>query len=461
MFLRNNELEVLEKSYGRDKADLIVIYGRRRLGKTTLVLRFLEGKKGVYLYTPRGKLEDILSLYMEALKKQLGLEFVGEITKFSEFLEILKKVSKKEKIVIVLDEFQRIHEADESAISILQDYWDRELRKTKVKLILVGSVISIVERLALAGDAPLFDRITNRVKLEPLPYYRSRKYWRHLDPEERVIAYGVFGGTPSYIDSFDFNKSIWKNIEELIVRKEGRLNNEPETLLASELKTTTVYMSILDRIAQGERGLPLGKIKVGNYNVIPYINRLEKMDILERLKPLGENKKGAMYAFKDEFFRFWFKFIRRNYWLIEMDRYDLVMEKIMSDINKYLSYTFEKILRELLVLSSGKKLNGVEIPIFEKFGPYWEKNLEIDALGISKQSIVVGEAKWQDKKIGFKDISKVIEKAKFLADKFGKKNYIVIVASKEGFVRNYEEENIVLLDIKTIEKLFDNLTNEK
>lgn len=458
MFLRKLELRILEQCFLRSGADLVVVYGRRRLGKTTLILNFLERHKGVYLYTPRGKIEDVLDTYSKALAEQLSLDFFGAMRGFSEFLDVLYKLAMKKRLVVVIDEFQRLQEADESSISLLQDYWDRKLRFTNIKLVLVGSLIGVVERLALAGDAPLFGRPTLKLKIEPLPYYRARKFWRALSPVERVFAYGVFGGTPAYMDSYDFSVDIWGNVERVIVRKEGKLNGEPEVLLASELRNPIIYMSVLDRISMGERGLPLGKIRVGNFNVLPYINRLEKMDILERLYPLNEPRRGALYVFKDEFFRFWFRYIRRYYWLVEMGRYDLVMENIRSDINNYLSYTYEKILRELIVLLSGKEVMGVRIPRLKKFGPYWEKDLEVDALGIGGQEVVVGEAKWQDRKIGLKEIGRTIQKAERLAEKFKKKKYIVVIASKEGFKKEYQEENLILLSQDKIEQLLDKIS---
>lgn len=458
MFLRSTELNSLERICIRPGADLVLIYGRRRLGKTTMILRLLEDRKGAYLYTPRGSLVDILNSYLDALNSQLSIDILGKVSRFEEFLDLLYRISKKEKIIIAIDEFQRIQEAARSAISILQDYWDRKLRFTQIKLILVGSLVGIIERLAIHGDAPLFGRLTSQIKIEPLPYSRARIFWKKLDIYDRVLAYGVFGGTPAYMDSYDFSIDIWGNIEILIVRKEGKLNNEPENLLASELRNPLVYMSILERISMGERGLPLGKIHVGESNIIPYIRKLEKMDILKRIYPLNEPRRGALYAFKDEFFRFWFRYIRRYYWLIEMERYDIVLENIKSDINNYLGYTYEEILRELLVLLSGRKINGMKIPTFKKFGPFWERDLEVDALGVSQDTIIVGESKWQDKKLGIREISKILEKAELLAQKFGKKRYIVIILSKTGFRRDYSEENIILLDHEKVEELFDRLT---
>ncbi|MHA1676441.1 MAG: ATP-binding protein [Candidatus Njordarchaeales archaeon] len=454
MFFHEDEQQSLEKIYNKDGADLVIIYGRRRLGKTTLVLKALEGKDGAYLYTPRGNIEDIVTYYLSSLRNQIDLQLVGKITEFREFLELLGVIAKNRKVLIILDEFQRIHEADEKAISLLQDYWDRVLKRTQIKLILVGSIVGLIEKLAIKGDAPLFGRKTLELKIRPLPFYRVHRFWNMLDFEEKITAYGIFGGTPAYIDMFNKKLSLWENVLQLIIRKDSPLNNEPDSLLSAEVRSSTTYMAILNKISEGRRGLPLGKIKVGNVNVIPYIRTLEKMDIIERLYSLGEKKKGALYVFKDEFFRFWFRFINKNYWLIEMERYDLVIDEIKKNINEYLSFTSEKILRELLILYSGKVLFGKRIPKFTKFGPFFERDVEVDALGVNKDIIVVGEIKWKNEKLGLKDISKVIEKTEYLAKKLKRKKYLTIIVSKSGFKQHYEEENILLIDLNMLQQAF-------
>ena len=159
-----------------------------------MVLRFLAGKKRVYLYTPRAEIEEILSNYVDSLRQQLGVKIYGKISTFRDFLDVIYDLSKREKIVVIIDEFQRLHEADKSAISVLQDYWDRVLKNTRIKMILVGSLIGMVEKLAVSGDAPLYGRQTARLKISPLPYYRVRKFWSKLNPEEHIIAYGILSG---------------------------------------------------------------------------------------------------------------------------------------------------------------------------------------------------------------------------------------------------------------------------
>ena len=457
MLLRKQELTWLEGKFNSERAELIILYGRRRQGKTTLILEFLRGKKAVYLYTPRGSIDKILETFAQAIKSQLGIKIYGKINTFREFLEVIYDASKNERIVIAIDEFQRVAEADETAVSILQDFWDRKLKNTKIFLILIGSLVGMMEKIALKGDAPLFGRKTGKLKLSPLPYYRARKFWLKLNPEERIAAYGIFGGTPAYMDVYDFSKDFWSNVKEEIISKNGRLNDEPEQILAEELRSPTVYMAILERIAEGKRGLPLSKIKVGSANVVPYLKVLERMDIIERILPLGEKRK-SIYSFKDEFFRFWFKYIWPNYWLIEMGRYDVILEEIKTSLNDYLSYTWEKVLRETISLSLGKKIFGVKIPIVKSIGPYWKNELEVDVLGIGKDIIIVGEAKWENKKLGLKEVGKVINKAELLAEKFGKKNYLVIIASKSGFKQEYEEKNILLWTLEDIERILDSFS---
>ncbi|MHA1730931.1 MAG: ATP-binding protein [Promethearchaeota archaeon] len=454
-FLREVELETLERMFASDGAELAIVYGRRRLGKTTLLVELLHGKRGAYLYTPRGSLPEILSTYTSSLKTQLGLHTMGKLDSFVRFLEVLGAVAKDEKVLVVVDEFQRINEANRPAISHLQDHWDRHLKDTGIKLVLVGSAIGTIQKLALSGDAPLHGRRTMELKVRPLPYHRTREFWGDLTPEERVLAYGVFGGTPAYLDLYEFGTGVWDNVRNLIVEKTSPLNNEPEELLAAEMRKSTTYLSVLEQISRGVRGLPLSKIRSGSKNVMPYIHALETIDLVERVYPVGSTRRGTLYAIRDEFFRFWFKFIRPNYWMVEMGRTDLLMDQIRDGMGTHLSFTFEKILRELMALYSGKSLLGVDLPKFRKFGSYWEGQLEVDGLGVGDDTVVTGEAKWRSKPAGLKEVGASLDAARSVAEKFRKKRAIVLFLSKAGFKREYDEPGLVLLDLESLERAFD------
>ena len=464
LFLRDRELEVLERAFRSGRAQLIVVYGRRRLGKTTLVREFIKGKKGLYLFTPRGSIVNILDNYSREVRSQLG-SWVS-FSSWFDFLDFLDATS-RERFVVVMDEFQWLGESQASSISLIQDLWDRRLAKSRIVLILVGSAVGMIERLALKGDSPLFGRKTTELRLSPLPYFRARVLWEGLSEEKRIEAYGVFGGTPAYMVQYSKTRSLKWNILTNILMRGAPLSSEPEALLSQELRSPGVYMSILERIASGVRGLPLGKLRVAEGNVIPYIRTLEKMDIVERIVPAGLSRYGArntLYTFRDEFFRFWFKYVHPNRWMIELGKEDEIMETIQKTLNQYLSYTFEKILLELVSLWSGRKLLGKRLPILSEVKPYWKGDVELDVCGLGENTLVAGEAKWSEKQISAKEIYNALNRAEEVAETFKKKETLLIIASRKGFTKNaemVEDEKIVTLTLEKMAKAFNRLQTQE
>jgi len=449
MFInREEEISIIRRRINSNNPEMIIIYGRRGIGKTTLLFEALKDSKKVYLFTPRGDLKDILESYSRDIREELG--FIVNLASWQDFLEFLLQAG-KHGIVVIIDEFQRLSEAYPPGISFLQDFWDRKLKKTKIKLILVGSIIGMVEKLALMGDAPLFGRKTSELKIQPLPYIAVRDYWRSYSEEERIAAYGVFGGTPNYFVSANPNSSLEENILDLILSKDGKLFREPENLLNEETRAPATYISILSLLSRSGRGLPLSKIHVRRGSPTVYLNTLIKMDLVEKIKSLAQYD--TIYSIKDEFFRFWFYFIHRRMSLIEMGKGKVLLEYIMSEIDNYLAFTFEKILRELIIYSSGNKLKGKEIPIIYEVGSFWYKDIEIDVAALAEDILILGEAKWRDEKIERKEVEKFIAKANLAVKKKGMKGYIGIILSKEGFTisaRKLEGDNLILIDLEEL-----------
>lgn len=457
IFDREIELDVLRNAVRSSKAELIIIYGRRRLGKTTVVREFLSEVNGVYLFTPRGSIEDILNVFSDDIREQ-----TGDLVMFPDwrsFLEYIKMKSKS-RFVIAIDEFQRIGEAYSPAMTLLQHYWDSYLSRSKIVLLLVGSVVGMVEKIALVGDSPLFGRRTRELKIAMMPYLVTRKYWRKYSEEERIEAFGFFGGTPGYFTLVDDNMTPIENVENLILAPDARLANEPEYLLTEETRTPSTYMSILFQISQGKRGLPLSKIKTRKGTPTVYLRTLSKMGIIDRLESLAQGNK--VYTITDEFFRFWFKFIYPRQSLLEAKRGYFIKSKIEEEKGDYLSYTFEKILRELIVFSSGKTLKDVEMPIVERIGSYWWRELEVDACATARDTVIVGEAKWEEKTIRKRDVEMLIKKMYQIKEELKKKHVIGIILTKGEIgkrARNMEGENIILLDLTELSDILDKLYN--
>ncbi len=455
MFNRNIELNNLIKAVNSGKAELIVVYGRRRTGKTTLVQELLSKVNGVYLFVPRGGIEDVLSLFTSDVVEQ-----TGDVVRFGEwrdFLEYIRRKSRFKRFVIVLDEFQRLSEAYKPAISMLQHFWDSYLSESMITLILVGSVVGIIEKLALLGDSPLFGRKTRDLKINPLPYMIVRRYWKGYSEEQKIEAYGFFGGTPGYFTLVSEAISPIENVRNLILTSDARLAREPEALLSEETRAPSTYMSILAKISSGRRGLPLAKIKVRRGSPTMYLYTLMKMDLISRLESLAQGD--IMYIVEDEFFRFWFRFIYPRQSLIEVKRGFLIERTIEKGKNSYLSFTLEKILRETLLFSSGGKLKEVEIPIIEKIGSYWRGNIEVDACAVAEDTVIIGEAKWRGNEFTRGELEKLLKETYIIGGKLKKKTKTVVI-SKGGFreeARKFEDERIILLDLKELGRELDKI----
>ena len=451
-FDREYELKALEKAYISDRAELIVIYGRRRLGKTRLVQEFLRKRGGIYLFTPRGSIKDVLNAYSYDIREQTG-EYVS-FADWRDFLDYLNYTGKKRR-AIVIDEFQRLSKAYQPAITMLQDQWDKSLERTKIKLILVGSAIGMIERIALLKDAPLFGRKTRELRITSIPYIIMRKYW-NTDEETRIHLFGVFGGTPGYFTMVNKNRDIYENIKELILDPEGTLSRAPEQLLAEETRSPSTYLSILASIARSGRGLALSKIHVRKGSPTVYLRNLIKMDIVEKLKSLAQGD--IIYVIKDEFFRFWFTHIYPRLALIEMRRGDLLLKMIREKMDEYISFTFEKILRELITMMSGKEIMGISLPAIDNIGAYWRKNIEIDACATAKEMAIFGEAKWISRKITRRDIEKFTAKAEIATKDLKKKDWIGIYLARSGFssdAKKLESKKLLLLDLEELGNVMD------
>jgi len=456
MFNRNIELNLLKNAVNSNKAELVILYGRRRLGKTTLIQELLaDYENSIYLFTPQGSIDDILDIFSEAITTQAN-EFI-KFSNWKDFLEYLRKKSEK-KFIIAIDEFQRIAESYEPAMSLLQHYWDNYFSKSKIKIILIGSVIGMIERIALKGQSPLFGRKTREFRIDLLPYFITRKYWKNLTELEKIERYGYFGGTPGYFTLTKDEKSVFSLIEELVLSPDAPLAREPEALISEELRAPATYMTILSQLAKSGRGLPLSKIKIRKGTPTSYLRQLSKMDLIEKLESIAQG--ATQYLIKDEFFRFWFYFIYPRQNLIESKRGHLILDVISREKDNYLAVTFEKILRELILYSSGTIITDLEIPIIDKLGSYWWKDLEVDGCALAGDTVIVGEAKWQTKNISPDDARTFIKKMELIKDNLKKKKVIGFFISKSEIssaAQNIFKDNVICLDLDNLGYVLDNL----
>ena len=388
---RQIELNYLEEIASSPRAELVVVYGRRRVGKTRLLLEFLKRRGGLYFYIPNGGKGTVLRSLSQVVEANFYPGFT--FREFDEFLRYLSRwFTEHRGGVVVLDEFQNLSIL-KGAVSLLQKSWDEEYSRIGAKLILAGSSVGMIERVSLRGDAPLYGRKTGVVELEPLHPAYLAQWFPRLEHAKLVELYGVFGGTPAYLELVNPSRSVEDNVKRLILDKRGPLYREPEFLLMEEVRTPARYVDILGAISQGK--ITLSEISdytgISRENVTTYLATLISMRLVA--KESTPTKKASRYTLTDPFFEFWFRFVLPNRPLLEHDLQNQVWEKIKQEYNAYLGRVFERIAR----LHIASKIRKGELVIHPDYlGAWWDKDVEIDIVALSTREgkAVLFEAKW-------------------------------------------------------------------
>jgi len=443
---RHDELSTLNSLYESGKPHLVIVYGRRRVGKTRLLLEFLKGKPGLYFYIPRGGEEIVLRELSKTVEKEFFTGF--RFTEFSSFLEYLSRKF-LEGAVVVVDEFQRLSEV-EGAISLIQKFWDEKFSQQRAMLILSGSSIGLIEKVALKRDAPLYGRRTSTIRIKPLNFVDLREWFPFFAPEDLVKLYSSFGGTPAYLEKVDENKSPEENIIKLILKKDGILHDEPEYLLLEELRVPNRYMDILTAISLGKCYLSeisdLTKIK--RENLTTYLSSLETLNLISREYPVLSRVKKSRYIITDPFIAFWFRFVNPNKAALELGLEEKVWNNIIEDFNAYLGNVFEGIAKEYIV----SKVKSGELAIDADIVGRWQDGAEeIDLIAYSshEKKGALFEIKW--KELSYEDsktiLLQLVEKSHHV--KMEQKIY-GIVAKRILKKEKLREEGYLAIDLEDI-----------
>lgn len=468
---RTCELGKLHQLHQKKTAELVKIYGRRRVGKTELVRHFLAGlDKGTFLYYYTDQAEDpvYLQTMADAIQRQLG-DTVA-LKNWDDFFTYIATKA-KERFVLVIDEAPRFMDKNSIFLTRLQHAWgtDPKLETSKIMLILVGSSISMMDRMT-DQHGPLHGRITETIKLSPFRYVDFRDVFKNLPEYDKILHYAVFGGTPHYVRSGkNAGKALHDAIMDLIVRPESTLSKEAEDLFKIEgVREPARYVSILKAIAEGKHKLPEIANSTGiQIEQLPtYLSKLDtRLDLVVPADPIGGKKKNARYEVSDNFFRFWFRFVFPHRSAIEIGNTKDIGTLIQTQMNAFAGLVFEQVVRELLILYQGRDILGVPI-LFDDIGRWWPSrseqpagdNGDIDVVARHENSktTYVADVKFTNEPYGFTEHNTLQERTKKLP--FG--GHIKLFAvSRSGFTTDFatyaKEHTITLIDMKTLAALFD------
>lgn len=453
--------EKLKEIGKSNKGQMIALYGRRRVGKTRLVQKFLEKieTKRLYLYIDIAQKQVILDNFSKEIKTQLNQNV--SLQDFEDFFEYIISISKKENLILVLDEFQRFLDTSPEFITSIQKHWDNTLKDNNIMIILVGSSIGMISRITEAKHGALYGR-AQRIKISPFRYVDFREMFKELSEEEKIKRYSVFGGTPYYLEKSKAYPDIITAINELILKKDSVLSDEPKILLEYEnVRNHSKYNSILDSISGGKEVLKeiSDSTKIPPSSLMPYLRKLDLLlDLVKRNDPLSGKERLGRYKINDNFFKFWYRFIFQNQSSIQLGASQRILEIIKTDLNMYVSRIFEDIIKELLVLYNEKEIKGYKLD-FDSLGSWWDKGEnEIDIVGRNKKGnrFFAAEVKWTTKLVSLDVVFELERKAKMLR---WNGEYKLMIFSKNGFeascLKKMDEEKILHFNLKEIEELFE------
>jgi len=418
---RKQELQFLEQHYKTETAELIIIYGRRRVGKTELALQFSKNKPHLYFLADRRPETEVI----QELKQRMSLYLKNEsfaklaIKDWIELFQEFTKWNKTQHTIIIIDEFPTLIEADHAIPSIFQKIWDQNLKNTNTMLILLGSSVATMETQVLNYKSPLYGRRTAQWKLNPLKIFHLKPFFPKYNPETLIYVYACIGGVPAYLQKFSPQLSFWQNVEQKILTKGEFLYEEAEFLLREELREPRNYSLILKAIAQGARtyGEILNQTNMDKSILSKYTSVLEDLGFIKRTYPIAITPKPrkGLYTIADNYLNFWFKYIFPNRTELETGNTKNILNKIKLDYNTYLGHAFEQAATELL--TEMKTQNKLPFT-FTAIGKWWYKNNEIDliALDEQKQTSTFLETKWSN--LTKRDCERTLQNLKIKAQHF-------------------------------------------
>lgn len=417
-YSREKELILLEKQYkqSQETSSMTVITGRRRIGKTFLSLKYVENKKYLYFFISKKSEVLLCKEFIDIIKSTFDYPIHGEITDFRIVFRILLEIAMKERFVVIIDEFQEFYNINQSVYSDIQNLWDQFKHKTKVHMIFIGSIYSLMHKIFESSQEPLFGRADRIMYLKPLPPSIIRQILidnNSYSKENLFFIYLITGGIPRYLDILTTNQVFSKEeIIEFYFDENSPFLDEGKSILIEEFgKEYGTYFSILEMLSEGRTSR--SEIEsILEKNIGGYLEKLETdYDIISKRKPIGAKSTGKIqkYFIKDNFIMFWFRYVYKNRSAVENNKIDFIHRSIEKSLPTYNGIILEKLYQELFI----------EKKDFNVIGNYWERgNInEIDLVAINEldKKMIIAEIKMNVEKIRK---SELITKSEKLLSKY-------------------------------------------
>jgi AAA+ ATPase superfamily predicted ATPase len=455
---RGREFDFFEQRFASGDRQLLVIYGRRRVGKTALVTEYLTQHSSDHVYFLADQRGTAANATRFAEKCADTFDDIPPVVDgFDTVFEyIVRRID--DEFVVVIDEFSYLVEEDEAIPSIFQRIHDDILADSRISVILLGSSISMMEEGALSHESPLYGRRTGQWKLSPLHFVDACAFFPAYTIEDLIRVYAVLGGVPAYLEQFDPETALADSIRERVLTKGTFLYEEPEFFLRQELREPATYMAILEAMAAGNTTVTEIANAIGRdaKGMSRYLQNLQRLEIVDRLVPITDpTRKQGIYTIADEFFSFWFRFVYPNRSDLEQGNVDAVTDAVVDELDLHTSRVFETICRQ-----------AVQHPAFpvsvSRTGTWWYKENEIDVAAVhdKQERLVLGECKWTTNSVGSELLKELEQTAPTVRWRGDDRNECFVLFSKSGFTDTLEEiahdhKDLHLYDLPRLATLFE------
>ena len=435
---RDTELEKLNAMYTGDSFEFAVIYGRRRVGKTTLIKEFIKGKNAIYFASREADGMLNLSLFSSDVFSVTAKEMAGNsfFSDWDKALEYVYKISKDDRVVLAIDEYPYLAGGYRPISSILQAVIDARFKDSKLFLILCGSSMSFMENQVLGYKSPLYGRRTAQFKITPFRFFEALPFLEAFSMEDKAELYGITGGIPEYLSKISAAKTVRENIVDLYLTASGPLFEEPSNLLKQELREPATYNGIVEAVASGASRLNEVATKCGieSNKCAKYLRSLMSLGIIKKENPVTEeSSKRSRYLLDDMMFRFWYRFVFPNMSGVLSGLGGAIFDEVVKqELPAYMGLVFEEICKQYLDESARKG----SLPFLPgRIGRWWGNNPlekrqeEIDVMTVRQDCALFCECKWTRAPAEAGVLADLVRRADIFS--YGKKWFWVF--SKNGF----------------------------
>ena len=440
MFIgRVSEMNELEQRWQRGQFEFGVVYGTRRIGKTTLLQEFVKGKNAFYFQARKADEKDNLNAFSREFRKSQGLDEHVSYNSFSDAFDSIADRSKKQRMILIIDEIAYLCQKSKALLSLLQFYIDGAFREAKLMIILSGSNVSFMEEILNNRNDPLYQRATFQIHLEKMPFGEARQFVADSTAEEQVQYLGLFGPHPYYLGMIDHALSFQENVRRLLYSKYGTLLDAPEKIMPTGVSDQNMYNSIIQAVAKGKRFSKeiAEAVGVENNYAAKYLSSLLQMPVLEQRASVIRTKNNNYYVVGDSLLRFWYRFIFDQRDVIQNGFGEVLFNEDQEGIVDFIARSFEDVA---LLWMDEQNRNG-KLPVY--YGPFrnytvenskLNRSVELDGLaeglGKNKQHLLVVECKYRKKPFNSSMLAHLKESVS-LFDTYEVIDYYLI--SKTGF----------------------------